>query len=409
MAEQDIGTLVKTQIPTLGSDADIQTALRMYHYGDEQYNSSNADATNLPSQGIARYIYDLQQTVQTLQTTQGIQESTITAKGDLIVGTAFQDAGILSLPTTPNPQGYVLSADSAATSGLKWIPVEVTASNATTLSNKTLTLPAIASGGGIIDTTVDARRYLIFTTVADGINHINITNAITGSGPILAAFGTTDTNIDLNLAGKGTGVVKIGGSEVVTLSASQTLGSKTLTTPVIAGTSSASGQLGYTSNNLTFHDGTASRVLVTTNTSQSLSNKTLDSGTVSFSNGSNSIKFTPSTQSVILTAPTTDGTLVTTTSTAAFTNKTLTADTNKISIGTGPLNAGTATEYSVVGAFNLKANLAGATFSGGVTVQNDLTSRTTGLIIGGSRIFISSTAPTGAGAIVGDIWIKLGV
>lgn len=402
MATEDIGNLVKTQIPTLGSDADIQTALRVYHYGDESYNTSNSTPGNLPTLGIAKYIYDLRDDVDNLQTTQGIQESEITAKGDLLVGVSFENIGVLSLPTSPNPQGYVLSADSAATTGLKWIPVEVTASNAATLSNKTLTLPAIASGGGIVDTSVDARRYLTLTTVSAGINHINITNAATTNGPTIAATGT-DTNIDLNLAGKGSGVVKVGGSEVVTLSASQTLGSKTLTTPVIAGTSSTSGQLGYTSNNLTFHDGTSSRVLVTTNTSQSLSNKILDSGTVSFSNGSRTITFTPSGNDVTLTAPTGSGTLVTAAGSASLTNKDLSSNTNLISIGTNATNSDSVST-GLISAFNLKANLAAATFTGTVTVPNNTSTRATGLIIGTARVYVGSTAPTGASS--GDVWIR---
>jgi len=402
MATEDIGSLVKTQIPTLGSDADIQTALRVYHYGDEAYNTSNTNPATLPTLGIAKYIYDLQQDVANLETTQGIQEGDITAKGDIFVGTAFETVGVLSLPTSPSPQGYVLSVDSAATTGLTWIPVEVTASNTATLSNKTLTTPKIISGGGITDTSVDARRYLTLTTVTSGVNHIGITNSVIASGPTISAVGD-GTNIDLNLSAKGNGAVKIGGSEVVTLTGSQTLGSKTLTTPVISGTPSASGQLGYVSNSLTFYDNSALRVVVTENTSQSLSNKTLASASVSFSNGTNTISFTPSGNNVTLTAPTASGTLVTAAGSASLTNKNLSDNTNVISIGTNATNSDSVST-GLISAFNLKANLAAATFTGSVTVPNNTSTRATGLIIGSARVYVGSTTPTGASS--GDVWIR---
>jgi hypothetical protein len=47
----------------------------------------------------------------------GIQEGIIAAKGDLIVGTANDTPSILSVASTA---GYLLSVDSAETTGLKW-------------------------------------------------------------------------------------------------------------------------------------------------------------------------------------------------------------------------------------------------------------------------------------------------
>jgi len=58
------------------------------------------------------------------------------------------------------------------------------------------------------------------------VNYIDINNAATGSGPEIAAVGT-DTDIDLELLAKGTGVVTAGGIEVVTTSGTQTLTGKT--------------------------------------------------------------------------------------------------------------------------------------------------------------------------------------
>ncbi len=55
---------------------------------------------------------------------------------------------------------------------------------------------------------------LTFTETASAVNHINITNAVTGSGSTISAAGD-DANIDLNLSGKGTGVPKIGGNAIL--------------------------------------------------------------------------------------------------------------------------------------------------------------------------------------------------
>ena len=50
---------------------------------------------------------------------------------------------------------------------------------------------------------------LAFTETASAVNHLNITNAITATGPTLSAVGD-DTDIDLNLAAKGTGNITVG-------------------------------------------------------------------------------------------------------------------------------------------------------------------------------------------------------
>ena len=91
--------------------------------------------------------------------------------------------------------------------------------------------------GGQLDVNGQAfgdgtNELLTFTEDASAVNHVNIENEATGSGPIISAAGD-DTNIDLNLAGKGSGVVKTGGSEIVSLAATQTLTNKTLTSPSV--------------------------------------------------------------------------------------------------------------------------------------------------------------------------------
>jgi hypothetical protein len=73
--------------------------------------------------------------------------------------------------------------------------------------------------GGQLDVNGNAlgdgtRELLTFTEDASAVNHVNIENEATGSGPIISAAGD-DTNVDLNLIGKGTGLVSITDMRVV--------------------------------------------------------------------------------------------------------------------------------------------------------------------------------------------------
>lgn len=69
--------------------------------------------------------------------------------------------------------------------------------------------------------------------VTSAVNYLRAKGGITTAAAVLEAIGS-DTNIDVNIVGKGTGVVKAGGIEIVTLSGTQTLTNKTLTAPKIS-------------------------------------------------------------------------------------------------------------------------------------------------------------------------------
>ena len=80
-----------------------------------------------------------------------------------------------------------------------------TVSSTDTLSNKTLTAPKFANGGFIAD--ANGNEEIIFTTTASAVNEITVANAATGNAPSITATGG-DTNIDLNIGAKGTGLIK---------------------------------------------------------------------------------------------------------------------------------------------------------------------------------------------------------
>jgi hypothetical protein len=79
---------------------------------------------------------------------------------------------------------------------------DVTLTGTQTLTNKTLTAPKI--GTSILDTS--GNELLLLTATGSAVNELTLANASTGNGPILSATG--ETNVDINLNPKGTGVLK---------------------------------------------------------------------------------------------------------------------------------------------------------------------------------------------------------
>jgi hypothetical protein len=146
MAES-IGNLYSTAIPALSDTADIQEALRIYHYGAPsgtgggQYPITNTDPTNLIIPSVAYHLYALQTQIDNFEA--GILPSAFTEKGVLI--SASQPG--TPRPLTAGPNGQVLTTNSATTTGLEWRVPEVTLANTVNLSNKTLSSSNIAIGG----------------------------------------------------------------------------------------------------------------------------------------------------------------------------------------------------------------------------------------------------------------------
>ena len=99
---------------------------------------------------------------------------------------------------------------------------DVTLDGTQTLTNKTLTSPAI--GTKISDT--NGNELINLTATGSAVNEFTLANAATGNGPILSATG--ETNVDINLNPKGTGVLKSGTAAV------QIAGKETMWVPAAA-------------------------------------------------------------------------------------------------------------------------------------------------------------------------------
>jgi hypothetical protein len=230
-----IGSLFGTQVPSLSETADIQEALRLYHYGAPsgtsvgQYDPTNTNTANLKPNSIAYTLNSLQAQITSVSGSLGIQSTTFTTKGDIIAATASSTIARLGVGTN----GTILTANSATATGLEWALPVVTAASSTVFSNKTLVAPKFTSESFIADSA--GNELIVFPiTVTGAVNEISVYNAVTGAVPSILASGS-DTNISLNIVPKGTGKIQVGGLEVTTISGTQTLTNKTITSPSVAG------------------------------------------------------------------------------------------------------------------------------------------------------------------------------
>ena len=228
MATESIGVLIPTAIPGYADAADIQAALRAYHYGSYEYSPANTSPGSLVSPSIAKTIYDIQTDITALEnrpssggdvattapvpgdfTPSGIPngyiwvdqdgtiggqpvsatavftnsvptsdlstgviwvdkdptsitanpfipQAVISAKGDILIGTANDTASVLNAAST---NGYILAVNSATTSGLEWIVNDqgditaVTSGTGISVTSSTGPIPSVAVDTAVVATT----------------------------------------------------------------------------------------------------------------------------------------------------------------------------------------------------------------------------------------------------------------
>lgn len=139
MAVENIGNLVPTKIPGYTDAADIQAALRAYHYGSYTFDTAETNPANLINPSIAYTVNNLQDQIDNIDISSSVAKSDFNAKGDLLSASANDTPLIL----TAGANGKILSTNSATATGLEWIDVSVTPTNSVTLTNKTLTTPVL--------------------------------------------------------------------------------------------------------------------------------------------------------------------------------------------------------------------------------------------------------------------------
>ena len=152
MAAENIGVLVPTKIPGYADPADIQAALRVYHYGSYSYDPANTSTASLVNPYIAETLNDMQEQIDGISLG-GIPASILDAKGDLI--SASGNDTPIKLSSGTNNQ--VLIVNTATASGLQW---------SSSLTGLTLTSPLI-DGSGIVFEGATADSFETTLTVVD--------------------------------------------------------------------------------------------------------------------------------------------------------------------------------------------------------------------------------------------------
>jgi hypothetical protein len=147
---ESIGNLYETEVPALSDIADIQEALRIYHYGAPsgsgtgQYPITNSEPSNLVVPSIAYHLYNLQEQIDNFQA--GVLPSAYISKGVLISASQPGTPRALEIPTT-NANGQILTVNTATNTGLEWQVPAITLTNPVTLTNKTLLNSTVSSTG----------------------------------------------------------------------------------------------------------------------------------------------------------------------------------------------------------------------------------------------------------------------
>jgi hypothetical protein len=161
MAASNIGSskYPLAKIPALADPADIQVALKYYHWGQEAEPAGTATA------GISKYLDDIDTRIDGIDTSLAgvVEESIINAKGDLIAGTANDTVSRLGVGSN----GFLLTANNATATGLEW--AAPTAASTSTpgivqLSDSTSETSSIkAATPTAVKTVADSKSPLNFT------------------------------------------------------------------------------------------------------------------------------------------------------------------------------------------------------------------------------------------------------
>jgi hypothetical protein len=174
MAASNIGTSGTHQyplakMPALTDAADIQIALRNYHYGQDTPLATGAT----PTGGIAYYLDELDDRIDAIDTTllNVIEDTIVNAKGDLIAGTGVDAVSRLGVGSN----GYLLKANDATATGLEWAAptaASTSQSGVVQLSDSTSETSSIkAATPTAVKSVADTKSSLDFTILQKTADH----------------------------------------------------------------------------------------------------------------------------------------------------------------------------------------------------------------------------------------------
>ena len=246
MAVESIGALYPTKIPGLADAADIQAALRAYHYGSYSYSTANTSPASLEANSIAKFLYDIETDIAALEarpSSGGNAQTTQPAPGD------FTPADI--------PDGYIWVDSDGTLGGVPTGATAVFTNSAPTTSLTTGTIwvdkdsTDIVANPFIPTATINAKGDLLAGSANDSITvlsastngYVLITDSSTTSGLTWAnsaastqtltnkSISLTTNTVTATLAELNTAITD---ANIASIAGTETLTNKTLTNPLLS-------------------------------------------------------------------------------------------------------------------------------------------------------------------------------
>lgn len=255
MAVESIGALYPTKIPGYADAADIQAALRAYHYGSYSYNTANTSPASLEAGSIAKFLYDIETDITALENrpaSGGEVDTTAPAAVD------FTPAEI--------PDGFVWVDEDGSLGG---VPIGATAvfTNSvptTSLTTGTLWVDKDASGvvanPYIATSTINAKGDLLAGSANDAVTVLSVGT----NGQVLKANSATTSGLEWS-TDNSYSAPTLGSTSIASGATVTTIAGLTLTTPTISSIT----------NTGTITLPTSTDTLVGRATTDTLTNKTL--------------------------------------------------------------------------------------------------------------------------------------
>jgi hypothetical protein len=124
MAIEDIGAIYNTKIPGLADAADIQEALKLYHYGSLSYDVNNEDTGELLPSSMASHLNVIQEFLDYLDAKRTAGDLLDDAPTDIADGYIWLDSSASAPEAAPAYVPVYYSATAPAenlTTGIVWI------------------------------------------------------------------------------------------------------------------------------------------------------------------------------------------------------------------------------------------------------------------------------------------------